>query len=99
MNRQTIGLNNQYVVSLFQKLIPKTSVLALIIIIWAVGYLQREICEKTFLNRLLKDSNLIQVLQKNKESCDLKHFIGSSNPRQIYNSQSSFIFAYLGAVV
>ena len=66
MNRQTIGLNNQDDISLFQKLIPrmKTSASAVIIIIWAVGYLQREICEKTFSNRLLKDSNLIQVLQK-----------------------------------
>ena len=50
MNRQTIGLNNQDVVSLFQKLIAKmkTSVSALIIIIWAVGYLQREIYSKRF---------------------------------------------------
>ena len=36
MNRQIIGLNDKDVVSLFQKLIPKmkTSVSALIIIIW-----------------------------------------------------------------
>ena len=95
MNRQTIGLNNQYV-------IPKINsqdVSALIIIIWAVGYLQCEICEKTFLNLFLKDSNLIQVLQKNKEPCDLKHFVGSSYSRQICKSQSSFMFSYQGAVV
>ena len=36
---------------------------------------------------------------KNKEPCNLKHFDGSSNPPQIYNLQSSFIFAYLGAAL
>ena len=60
---------------------------------WTVGHLQRTICEETFLNRLLKDSNLIQVLQKYKDPCDLKH------SQQIYNLQFSFMFAYLRAIV
>ena len=42
---------------------------ALIIIIWAVGYLQREICEKKILESASKRLEFNSGIQNNKKPC------------------------------
>ena len=77
----------------------KTSVSALIIITWVVKDFAAWNIWQNILVSASKWFEFNAGSSQNKEPCNLKHFVGSSNPPQIYNSQSSFTFAYFGAAV